>query len=188
MDLLLWSVLSLGSPDRGSTNGYHLEGLRTVVRMGIAGLRKGGTLALARVLPLPGRTYMYSSSGILLAIDCCAPVVQTCPPPSESGADSSPWPDVDRHLQVHVSVIWKYRHRSSQITQSPISCHSLPLLDLKFEASVVNFFWNRTIQGRGTPRPSRGSQTLQKGSPNSKVDSTMRSLCRSQMSPYSEVH
>ena len=53
-----------------------------VVRMWIAGVRMGGTLALARVLPLPGRTYMYSLFGILFAINCCAPLFRLVLPTS----------------------------------------------------------------------------------------------------------
>jgi hypothetical protein len=75
MDLFLWFALSLDSPDRGSAYESHREGVRTVMRMGIMGAGKGGTLAPVRALQLLECMYMYNLTDTLLVSGFNAPIV-----------------------------------------------------------------------------------------------------------------
>lgn len=149
-----------------------------VPRMGMVCLRKGRILALARVLLLLGCTCMYNLSNILLATGSCAPVVQTCPPnvilPLNLRLDSSMCPDDLYGASAQVSIARIAVDPRRQLAHS-YPFFSYAFFDLKFELLVVDPFYGPGL--RDLSSQSRLSS-----------DSTMRSPCRSQMSPYPEVH
>ena len=68
MGLLLWEILSLDPLDQGWDHGPHREGVRTVMRMGGTGARKGKALASAGALRLLGCTSTYNSAYIYLSL------------------------------------------------------------------------------------------------------------------------